>query len=70
MGSLERRRCPRFRDTLCFDLSPYVSGRPDWVAPATGVLHVFANDMSCMYWNNWGHITLQVGAVDSRMVGV
>ena len=68
-AALEHRRETEPLGTPCFDLSPYVSGRPDWVAPATGVLHVFANDLTCLYWNNWGHIALQVVAVDSRMVG-
>jgi hypothetical protein len=29
----------------------------------SGELTCFANDVSCMYWNNWGHVELFVEAV-------
>lgn len=65
-AALPDRGLPEPSGTTCFDLSAYVGGRPDWIAPATGVLHVFPNDLPCLYWNNWGSITLQLCVVDSH----
>ena len=31
-----------------------------WIAPRSGELVVFANDMSGMYWNNFGSVVLEV----------
>jgi hypothetical protein len=31
---------------------------PPWIAPKTGVLYCFANDIPWMYWNNSGAVEL------------
>ncbi len=44
------------------DLSAYLDARKDWIAPSTGSMHVFPNDLPGAYWNNKGSITLTVTA--------
>ena len=54
IGQIDNRQETRFDiGKLLEDNSPYESA-------ATGVLHCFANDLSFMYWNNWGAIELEV----------
>lgn len=44
--------------TKLLDLSQYIDGSMQWMAPCSGSLHVFPNDVPNAYWNNKGSITL------------
>ena len=43
-----------------FDIGILLEKNDPSLSTATGVLQCFANDLSFMYWNNWGAIELGV----------
>ena len=47
------------------DLSLYLDGSRPWVPASSGILHVFANDLGVMYFNNRGAITVDVRPVEA-----
>ena len=50
MGAIDRDPATIFR----------IGSSRRWVAPRTGTLSCFANDISWMRWNNWGYISIEL----------
>jgi len=59
------RQLDRHVGQFGMDVSPFLVGSQTWVAPATGSLYVFANDVPWAYFNNTEAINFQIEAVNA-----